>query len=97
VCSWVKTLSQLGAGLAMAAAAAVVDLLGGIADCCCIPRSFGGAVPGETLDPCDRALAALVSYSSLGASSLELDISKRDQRMVRCLRRGFCGDDGGVE
>jgi hypothetical protein len=55
----VKTLSWLGAGLAMVAAAAIVDLLGGIADCCCISLAhFDGAAPGETLDPCDRTLAA---------------------------------------
>jgi hypothetical protein len=45
----VKTLSRLGAGLAMAAAAAVVDLLGGIADCCCIPHSSTVQFRGKPL------------------------------------------------
>jgi hypothetical protein len=44
-----------------------------------------------------RHAGTLVSYSSFWASSLELDIGKRDQQKAMCLCLGFCGNDGGVE
>jgi hypothetical protein len=60
-----KTLSRFCAGLAVAAAAAVVDLSGGIA--ALLPHPFcthlnGGVAPGETLDLCDRTMAALLCH-----------------------------------
>jgi hypothetical protein len=42
---------------------AIVDLVGGIATLLPLPPAQGlvdGAVPGETLDPCDRTMAALL-------------------------------------
>jgi hypothetical protein len=66
--------NPISVGLAMAATAAIVDLPRGITACCCIPLAHvGGAVSGETSDPCDRTLA-------------ELDIGKRDKWKARCLR-----------
>jgi hypothetical protein len=56
-----KTLSRFSVGLAVAAAAAVVDLLGGIAALLPHPSRthlVGGVTPGETLDHCDRTMAA---------------------------------------